>query len=127
MEAGVVEETEEGSGRWVRRATPAPDTVKTLAPGHGGGKRRVADVFSWCRGMPGEGGPRCGPPPVQAWAVMPLSIIWVSWPLPTAPIWVAWIWPSLNSSSIGIERTWYFIALARFSSTFNLTTFSLPS
>ena len=56
-----------------------------------------------------------------------LSIIWVNCPFPTAPIWVAWIWPSLNSSSIGIERTWYLTAVARLSSTLSLAIFSLPS
>src|SRR5690606_20450957 len=56
-----------------------------------------------------------------------LSIIWLSWALPTAPIWVAWTWPSLNSSSIGIERTWYFIAVLRFWSMSTFTTLALPA
>src|SRR5690606_20618725 len=36
-------------------------------------------------------------------------------------------WPSLNRSSIGIERTWYFSAVARFSSTLTLAIFTLPA
>src|SRR5690606_40983296 len=56
-----------------------------------------------------------------------LSIICASWALPTAPIWVACTWPSLNSSSIGIERTWYFRAVARFSSTLTLAILTLPA
>ena len=134
-----VDSVEMGAAR-----TPAPDGV-TLAPGHGAGKRPKPNDSGFearpCNGRVGVGasagpgapaGGVCSLPEGreacdQACAAMPLSIIWVSWPLPTAPIWVAWTWPSLNSSSIGMERTWYFIALPRFSSTFNLTTFSLPS
>src|SRR5690606_16234010 len=46
---------------------------------------------------------------------------------PTAPIWVSCTWPSLNSSSIGIERTWYFIAVARLWSTLTLAILTLPA
>src|SRR5690606_29901315 len=56
-----------------------------------------------------------------------LSISCASCGLPTAPIWVPWTWPSLNSSSIGIERTWYFRAVARFSSTLTLAIFTFPA
>src|SRR5690606_33181796 len=56
-----------------------------------------------------------------------LSIIWLSWALPTAPIWVAWTWPSLNSSNIGIDRTWYFMAVLRFWSMSTFTTLALPA
>src|SRR5690606_17800197 len=56
-----------------------------------------------------------------------LSIIWLSWALPTAPIWVAWTCPSLNSSNIGIDRTWYFMAVLRFWSMSTFTTLALPA
>src|SRR5690606_32931129 len=56
-----------------------------------------------------------------------LSIIWARTGLPTAPIWVAWTWPPLNSSSIGIERTWYFRAVARFWSMSIFTTLARPA
>ncbi len=58
---------------------------------------------------------------------MALSSIWLSWALPTAPIWVACTCPSLNSSSMGIERTWYFIAVVRLWSTLTLAIFTRPS
>ena len=46
--------------------------------------------------------------------------------LPTAPIWVPWTRnPSLNTSSIGIERTWYLIAVAWFWSTSTFTILGL--
>src|SRR5690606_16421984 len=100
-----------------------PD-LPTLAPG------------SWRRQALREAGGACvqaraaggrGRPPRRLQAARVLSIIWVSWPLPTAPTWVAWTWPSLNSSSIGIERTWYLIAVARFWSMLTLATFMRPS
>src|SRR5690606_13366017 len=79
----------------------------------------------------GAGG--CGSPPWRpcrrrrGGGQRALSIICASWALPTAPIWVACTWPSLNSRSIGIERTWYFIAVARLWSTLTLATFTLPA
>jgi hypothetical protein len=36
---------------------------------------------------------------------MALSIIWVSWPLLTAPIWVASTLPFLNTIRVGMPRT----------------------
>ncbi len=36
---------------------------------------------------------------------MALSIIWVSWPLLTAPIWVASTLPFLNTIKVGMPRT----------------------
>src|SRR5690606_18951119 len=104
-------------------ASGRPDPP-TLAPG------------SWRRqAAPGEQGPAVQAPSVAgewvacraAQAARVLSIIWVSWPFPTAPTWVAWTWPSLNSSSIGIERTWYLIAVARFWSMLTLATLTRPS
>src|SRR5687768_15621457 len=56
-----------------------------------------------------------------------LSSICASWALPTAPIWVACTWPSLNSSRVGIERTWYFIATWRFWSMSTFTTLARPA
>src|SRR5690606_29083595 len=80
-------------------------------------------------GGPGRARRRGGAAPPgrrPALAQSALSMTWASWALPTAPIWVACTWPSLNSSSIGIERTWYFSAVARFSSTLTLAIFTLP-
>src|SRR5690606_9036437 len=81
-----------GAARW---STPdAPN----LTPGAGHGKRPRGAVQ----------GPRRvrSAPPDGLPAYRAFSITCASWDLPTAPIWVAWTWPSLNSSSIGIERTW---------------------
>ena len=49
-----------------------------------------------------------GPAPRSGFATvdqMALSIIWVSWPLLTAPIWVASTLPFLNTIRVGMPRT----------------------
>jgi hypothetical protein len=43
--------------------------------------------------------------PLQQVDQSALSIIWVSWPLLTAPIWVASTLPFLNTISVGMPRT----------------------
>ena len=64
-----------------------------LAPAMG---RRKAGA-----GLPDEAGQAA----VDGWNQMALSIIWVSWPLLTAPIWVASTLPFLNTIRVGMPRT----------------------
>ena len=117
---------DEGFGRWVRRRNGARNcrVERKLAPPmrlskrQDGGRSHLAG-----RGRKPPAAWRTGARARQS----ALAIIWLIWALPTAPIWVAWTWPSLNSSSIGIERTWYFMAVARLWSTLTLAILALPA